>query len=49
VRTDISDELALDMKRRGFKYFGPANAYSYLQTTGVVNDHLASCCLREQG
>lgn len=35
--------LAKDLKRRGFKFFGPVIAYAFLQATGRINDHLMSC------
>ncbi|WP_269088587.1 DNA-3-methyladenine glycosylase I [Bifidobacterium aemilianum] len=31
------------MRKRGFKFVGSTIVYSYLQATGVLNDHLTSC------
>ncbi|ETC78484.1 hypothetical protein N574_0118360 [Lactiplantibacillus plantarum 2165] len=31
------------MKRRGFKFVGPTTIYSYLQATGLINDHVVDC------
>ncbi len=42
-RTALSDVIALDMKKRGFRIQGSRAAYSYLQAIGVVNDHLVGC------
>jgi DNA-3-methyladenine glycosylase I len=39
----ISDQLAKDMKKRGFKFLGSTTLYSHLQATGLINDHLNSC------
>lgn len=39
----ISDALAKDMKRRGFKFVGSTILYAHLQATGLINDHLLSC------
>ncbi len=41
--TPLSDTIALDMKRRGFKFLGSTIIYAHLQATGLVNDHLISC------
>lgn len=38
-----SDAIAKDMKKRGFKFFGPVICYAHMQATGMVNDHLTSC------
>lgn len=43
VTSPESDAIAKDMKRRGFKFFGPTICYAYLQATGFVDDHLAGC------
>ena len=39
----ISDKLAKDMKKRGFKFLGSTTLYSHLQATGLVNDHSNKC------
>lgn len=41
--TDISDELAKDLKKRGFKFLGSTVIYAHMQATGMVNDHITSC------
>lgn len=38
-----SDALSKDMKKRGFKFFGPTICYAFLQATGFVDDHLEGC------
>lgn len=43
ARTDLSDAISKDMKKRGFKFFGTTICYAHLQATGYVNDHLESC------
>ncbi len=47
VTTDISDAMARDLKKRGFKFVGSTICYAYMQAVGLVNDHLASCEIRE--
>jgi len=44
ARTDLSDRVSKDLKRRGFTFVGSTIVYSYLQAVGVVDDHLAGCC-----
>lgn len=43
ARTKISDAIAKDMKKRGFKFFGTTICYAHMQATGMVNDHLEGC------
>jgi DNA-3-methyladenine glycosylase I len=43
ARTDLSDRLSKDLKRRGFTFVGSTILYAYLQAVGVVDDHLVSC------
>lgn len=39
----LSERIAKDLKKRGFKYLGAVTVYSFLQSCGVVNDHGADC------
>jgi len=39
----LSDAIARDMKKRGFKYLGTVTIYSHLQACGIINDHDPSC------
>ena len=41
--TEISDELSKDLRKRGFKFVGSTIMYAFMQATGMVNDHVASC------
>ena len=43
ARTALSDELARALAARGFRFVGPVIVYAYLQSIGVVNDHLLGC------
>jgi DNA-3-methyladenine glycosylase I len=43
ARTEISDQVAADMKKRGFKFLGSIIMYAHMQATGLVNDHLTGC------
>ncbi len=42
-RSDASDALAAELKRRGFKFAGSTIMYAHMQACGLVNDHLTSC------
>jgi DNA-3-methyladenine glycosylase I len=43
--TAESTAMAKDLKRRGFRFIGPTGAYAMMQSTGMVDDHLAGCHL----
>jgi DNA-3-methyladenine glycosylase I len=45
--TPASRALARDLKARGFRFVGPTTAYASMQACGLVNDHLATCPVRE--
>jgi DNA-3-methyladenine glycosylase I len=42
-RTDVSDAISKDLKKRGFNFVGSTIMYAFMQATGMVNDHLTSC------
>jgi DNA-3-methyladenine glycosylase I len=35
--------LSKELKKLGFRFVGPTTVYSFLQSAGVVDDHLADC------
>jgi DNA-3-methyladenine glycosylase I len=43
ARTEESDALSKDLKRRGFKFVGTTICYAFMQAVGMVNDHLTKC------
>jgi DNA-3-methyladenine glycosylase I len=43
VTTGVSDALSKDLKKRGFRFVGSTIVYSFMQATGLVDDHLPSC------
>ncbi|MDC7227971.1 MAG: DNA-3-methyladenine glycosylase I [Spirochaetales bacterium] len=43
-----SDAMAGDLKKRGFKFCGSTICYAYMQSTGMVNDHLIDCFRYDQ-
>ena len=46
VSTEISEALSKDLKKRGMTFVGPTIMYAYMQSVGLVNDHLLDCCAR---
>ncbi|MEV6629757.1 DNA-3-methyladenine glycosylase I [Actinoplanes sp. NPDC051470] len=43
--TPESTAMAKALKKRGFKFVGPTTAYALMQATGMVDDHIAGCCV----
>ena len=43
AKTEISDAISKDLKKRGFNFVGSTIMYAFMQATGMVNDHLVSC------
>ena len=41
--SDISRRMSADMKKRGIVFVGETITYSFLQSVGIVNDHLRDC------
>jgi DNA-3-methyladenine glycosylase I len=43
ARTEVSDALSKDLKKRGFKFVGSTILYAFMQAVGMVNDHEVGC------
>ncbi|MGI8643278.1 MAG: DNA-3-methyladenine glycosylase I [Thermomicrobiales bacterium] len=41
--TPESDALSKDLKRRGFTFVGSTICYAFMQSIGMVDDHVAGC------
>ncbi|HEY7131625.1 MAG TPA: DNA-3-methyladenine glycosylase I [Candidatus Limnocylindrales bacterium] len=41
--TSESDRLSADLKRRGFRFVGSTIVYAFMQSVGLVDDHVAGC------
>lgn len=41
--TPLSDRISKDLKKRGFKFVGSTIVYAYMQSIGMVNDHVVDC------
>jgi DNA-3-methyladenine glycosylase I len=46
--TAASDALSADLRRRGFRFVGSTIVYAFMQSVGLVDDHLPGC-FRYQG
>ena len=38
-----SNNMSKDLKKRGFSFVGPTVCYAFMQSAGMVNDHVVSC------
>ncbi|GAA0087061.1 MULTISPECIES: DNA-3-methyladenine glycosylase I [Clostridium] len=45
ARTELSDMISKDLKKIGFKFVGSTIIYAFMQSIGMVNDHLTCCFL----
>ena len=43
AKTELSDKISKDFKKRGMNFVGSTIIYAYLQAVGVVNDHQVKC------
>lgn len=41
--TAESDAMSKDLRRRGFRFVGSTICYAFMQSAGLVNDHLVTC------
>jgi DNA-3-methyladenine glycosylase I len=41
--TVISTALSKSLKGEGFRFVGPTTMYAFMQSVGMVNDHLTTC------
>jgi len=46
-KTELSNMISKDMKKRGMKFLGTVTVYAYLQAVGIVNDHELGCFRHE--
>ncbi len=48
AKSEESDALSRDLKKRGFKFVGSTICYAHMQATGMVNDHSMDCFRRDE-
>ena len=48
AKTDVSDAISKDLRKRGFNFVGSTIMYAFMQATGMVNDHPVNCFRYEE-
>jgi len=43
AKTNLSEKMSKDLKKRGFNFVGPTICYAFMQAIGMVNDHTTDC------
>ena len=43
TKSELSDKIAKDLKKRGMKFVGSTTIYSYLESIGIINNHTKDC------
>lgn len=43
AKTEESEAMSRDLKKRGFRFVGPTICYAFMQAVGMVNDHITDC------
>jgi len=43
AKTELSEKMSKDLKKRGFNFVGPTICYAFMQAIGMVNDHTTDC------
>jgi DNA-3-methyladenine glycosylase I len=46
AKTELSERISKELRKKGFKFVGPVIVYAWLQATGVVDDHAPDCFRR---
>lgn len=46
-KTAESTAMSKDLKKRGWSFVGPTTAYAFMQSIGMVNDHVEGCEWRD--
>mgnify|MGYP002626988393 CR=1 FL=1 len=48
TNSELSDKIAKDLKKRGMKFVGTTIIYSYLESIGIINNHVHECFRYEE-
>ncbi|CAL7962380.1 DNA-3-methyladenine glycosylase I [Gammaproteobacteria bacterium] len=43
AKSDLSEKISKDLKKRGFRFVGPTIVYFYMRAVGIANDHTTRC------
>jgi DNA-3-methyladenine glycosylase I len=46
--TPESTALSKELKKRGWSFVGPTTVYAFMQSVGLVNDHVHGCFCRDE-
>ncbi|MEG0254284.1 MAG: DNA-3-methyladenine glycosylase I [Vagococcus sp.] len=46
--TPLAEKISKDLKKKGFKFIGPTTVYAFMQSIGMVNDHLVTCPIHKE-
>ena len=46
--TEISDRMSKALRKRGFRFVGSTICYAFMQATGMVDDHLVTCTVKQR-
>jgi DNA-3-methyladenine glycosylase I len=49
ARTDVSDAMSRDLKKRGFRFVGSTICYAFMQACGLADDHIVTCFRATRG
>jgi DNA-3-methyladenine glycosylase I len=44
--TELSDHMSKTLRKRGFRFVGSTICYAFMQATGMIDDHLATCTVK---
>jgi len=47
AKSELSENISKELKKRGFKFVGPVIVYAWMQAIGMVNDHAETCWRRK--
>ena len=47
AKTELSERVSKELKKRGFKFVGPVIVYAWMQACGMANDHAVDCFRRK--
>jgi DNA-3-methyladenine glycosylase I len=48
AKTELSESISKELKKRGFKFVGPVIVYAWMQAVGLVDDHVGDCFRRKR-
>lgn len=46
TQTELSEKISKTLKKYGFKFVGPTIIYSFMQASGMINDHINDCSFK---